>query len=105
MSRRHKRYPQEYKRRMVELYRSGRSAESLGREFEASANAILKWIKQAEIDEGRGGDGELTTTEREELRRLRRRVAELQEEREILKKAAAWFARESGSIPKKDSSS
>jgi transposase len=61
-------------------------------------------VAQADRDEGRRDDG-LTTLEREELRRLRRENRQLREEREILKKAAAWFARESESIPRKPSDS
>jgi transposase len=61
-------------------------------------------VKQADLDHGRRGDG-LTTDEKEEVRRLRREVRTLREEREILKKAAAWFARETGSIPSKGSDS
>ena len=61
-------------------------------------------MAQGERDAGRRSDG-LSTEEREELRRLRRENKTLREEREILKKAAAWFARETGSIPPKDSSS
>jgi transposase len=89
---------------MVELVRAGRSPESLGREFEPSAESIRNWVRQADLDEGRRQDG-LTTGEREEIRRLRRENRQLREEREILKKAAAWFARETGSIPSKDSDS
>jgi transposase len=76
----------------------------LGREFEASADTILKWVRQADRDEGRREDG-LTTTEREELQRLKRENRQLREEREILKKAAAWFARETGTIPPESSGS
>jgi len=71
-------------------------ASTSWREFEASANAIRKWVKQASLDEGLRSDG-LTTTEREELNRLRRENRVLREEREILAKAAAWFAQETGS--------
>ena len=100
----HSPYPPEFKREMVELVRSGRSPEELAREFEPSAGAIRTWVRQADRDEGRRSDG-LTTDEREELRRLKRENKQLRMEREILKKAAAWFARESGSIPDRDSSS
>jgi transposase len=97
-------YPPEYRHRLVELARSGRSADSLAREFEPTAQTIRAWVKQADIDEGRREDG-LTTVERDELKRLRRENRELKMEREILKKAAAWFARESDSSPKKGSGS
>ena len=89
---------------MVELVRSGRSPEELAREFEPSAQAIRNWISQADRNEGRGSDG-LTSAERDELRRLRRENRQLRQEREILAKAAAWFARETGSIPSGSSSS
>ena len=80
------------------------AVEELAREFEPSAGAIRNWVRQADLDDGRRSDG-LTTDEREELRRLKREVRQLRTEREILKKAAAWFARESNSIPDRDSSS
>ena len=97
-------YPSEFRRQMVELARVGRSAEELAREFEPSAQAIRNWVAQADRDEGRRGDG-LTSAEREEMRRLRRENRRLRQEREILAKAAAWFARETGSIPSGSSSS
>ena len=88
----------------VELVRTGRTPGELAREFECSAQAIRNWVRQADRDEGRREDG-LTIGEREELRRLRRENRQLREEREILKKAAAWFARETGTIPGRSSSS
>jgi transposase len=94
----------EFRRRIVELARAGRPMEDLGREFDVSANSIRNWLRQADLDEGRRADG-LTTEEREELRRLRRENKQLRLEREILSKAAAWFARETGSIPSERSSS
>ena len=97
-------YPPEFRRRMVELVRAGRSPEELAREFEPSAQAIRTWIQQAERDGGQRDDG-LTSVEREELRRRRREVRQLRQERDILAKAAAWFARETGSIPSGSSSS
>jgi transposase len=100
----HSAYPPEFRREMVELVRSGRTPEELAREFEPSAGAIRNWVRQAELDEGHHSDG-LTTDERKELRRLRRENKQLRLEREILKKAAAWFARESDSIPGRDSGS
>lgn len=97
-------YPAEFREQMVELVRSGRSPEELSRQFEPSAQAIRNWVSQADRDEGRRSDG-LTSAEREELRRLRRENRQLRQEREILAKAAAWFARETGSIPSGSSSS
>ena len=97
-------YPPQFRARLLELARTGRTPEELGRQFEPSAQTIRNWLRQADRDDGRRTDG-LTTEEREEVRRLRREVKTLREEREILKKAAAWFAREAGSIPAKDSSS
>ena len=97
-------YSADYRREMVEQVRSGRSPEDLSQEFEPSAQAIRNWVRQADVDEGLREEG-LRTSDREELRRLRRENRRLREEREILKKAAAWFARESDSIPDKSSSS
>lgn len=104
MPRTHAPYPPEFRRRMIELVRSGRRISELAREFELSAQAIRNWVCQADLDEGRRSDG-LTTEERGEIRRLRRENARLRLEREILAKAAAWFARETGSVPEKSSSS
>jgi len=97
-------YTPEFRRRLIELVRKGRTPEEVGRQFEPSAQTIRNWLRQADRDAGRRTDGP-TTDEQEELRRLRRENRLLREEREILKKAAAWFARETGSIPSKDSSS
>jgi transposase len=89
---------------MVELVQAGRSPEELAREFEPTAQSIRNWVAQAARDAGRG-DGGLTTTERQELNRLRRENRQLRLEREILSKAAAWFARETNAIPPKGSGS
>ena len=97
-------YPPELRARLIELARTGRTPEELGRQFEPSSQTIRNWRRQADRDDGRRQDG-LTTEEREEVRRRRREVKALREEREILRKAAAWFARETGSIPSRDSSS
>ena len=97
-------YAAEFREQMVELVRSGRSPEELAREFEPSAQAIRNWVNQTDRHEGRESDG-LTSAERDELRRLRRENRRLRQEREILAKAAAWFARETGSIPSGSSSS
>ena len=95
-------YPPEFRQQMVDLVRAGRTPEELAREFEPSAQAIRNWVCQSDLDEGRREDG-LTTVEREELRRLRRENRQLREEREILAKAAAWFARETESKRSSDS--
>ena len=104
MARTRKRYPAEFRRQMVELVGAGRSPEELAREFEPTANTIRNWVQQTDLNEGRRSDG-LTTPEREELRRLRRELRQVKLEREILAKATAWFARETGSIPSGGSSS
>jgi transposase len=95
------RYAPEFKRQMVDLVRSGRMPAELSREFGPTAWTISLWVKRDARDRGKG-DGGLTTAEREELTRLRRENRKLKEEREILSKAAAWFATESG--PSKRSS-
>jgi len=97
-------YPPEFRHRMIELVRAGRTPEQLAKEFEPTAQTIRNWAAQAERDTGQRADG-LMTEERDELRKLRRENKILREEKEILKKAAAWFARETSSIPPKDSSS
>jgi len=101
MATRSVRYTPEFKRQMVDLERSGRSPSSLSKEFGPTAWTIARWSKQARRDVGKG-DGGLTTAEREELSRLRRENRKLKEEREILSKAAAWFATES--VPSRRSS-
>ena len=103
MPKSHRPYSPEFRQRIIELVRKGRTPEELAHQFEPSAQAIRNWVRQAAVD-ARQRDG-LTTEERDELRRLRREVRQLREERAILSKAAAWFARETNSIPSKDSSS
>ena len=104
MPRTHPPYAAEYRRRLVELARAGRNITALAREFEPSVETIRQWVKQAELDEGQRSDG-LTTSEREELNRLRRENRVLREEPEILSKAAAWFAQETGATPSRRSHS
>ena len=89
-------FPPEYKAEVVELIRStSKSAGQVARELDLTETAVREWVKRADLDAGRRTDG-LTTAERQELRRLRREVRELREEREILRKAAVFFARETG---------
>lgn len=97
-------YPDEFKRKLIDLVRQGRTPEELARQFEPSAQSIRNWVTQYDRDEGRRTDG-LTTDERNELQRLRRENERLREEREILKKAAAWFAQETKAAPNGSSNS
>jgi transposase len=97
-------YAAEFRNKIVELVRSGRSVPEIAAQFEPSAQTIRNWIAQAERDAGRRTDG-VTSVEREELARLRREVRQLKLEREILAKAAAWFARETDKIPDRGSNS
>jgi len=89
-------FTKEYKAEVVELIRkSGKSIGAVARELDLTETAVRRWVAQAEIDSGGGPAGALTTAEREELARLRRQIKTLEMEREILKKAAAFFAKES----------
>jgi transposase-like protein len=98
MERRKRRtYTREFKAETVRLVvEGGRSIPDVARDLELTESALRLWVHQAEVDAGRGKPGELTTAEREELQRLRREVKTLRLEREILKKAAAFFAKENG---------
>lgn len=100
----HPPYPPEFRQQIVELVRIGRTPAELAREFEPTATTIRSWVKQADRDDGLRDDGP-TSEEKEELRKLRRENRQLRMEREILRKAAAWFAKETDSIPSGDSSS
>ena len=104
MPKRHRPYPPEFRQRIVELAYKRWTPEELGRQFEPSPQCIRNWVKQADRDAGRRQDG-VTTAEKEELAKLRREVRTLREERAILAKAAAWFARETGKIPPGSSNS
>ncbi len=94
MPKSHPPYPPDFRAEAVRLVRSGgRTPEQLARDLGCSSQAIRNWVRQADLDEGRRQDG-LTSAERAELARLRRENRVLREEREILRKAAAFFARE-----------
>ena len=111
MAKTHPPYAPEFRRQMVELVRAGRDPADLAREFEPSAQAIRNWVAQADRQEGRreakstAADAGLSAAEREELTRLRRENKQLRLERDILSRATAWFARETGVIPSGSSAS
>lgn len=104
-------YPAEFRQKMVDLVRSGRSPEELAEEFEPSSISIREWVKKADEAEGRrtktskSNISSLSSDEHRELQRLRRENKILQEEKEILKKAAAWFAKDTLDSSKKCSGS
>lgn len=97
-------YAQEFRDQIVALARAGRTVESLAREFEPCTATIHGWIKQSEADAGERPDA-LTSEERDELRRLRRENKQLRQERDILSKAAAWFARDTNATSSRSSNS
>ena len=106
-------YAPEVRRQIVELARAGRDPTDLAREFEPSAQAIRNWVAQADRVEGRSvvrpaaaaAEAALSAAERDELARLRREVRQRRVERDILSRAAAWFARETGAVPSGSSGS
>jgi transposase len=90
-------YPEQFRREAVELVRkSGGSAREIAADLGVTEQSLRNWVKQADVDQGRAHG--LSSEEKEELRRLRREVRVLREEREILKKAAVFFATETASI-------
>lgn len=97
-------YPPEFRQKMVELVHAGRSPEELAKEFEPTAQTIRNWVARADANGGKRPDL-LTSSEREELVKLRRELRKVKLEREILAKATAWFAREADTMPKKSSGS
>ena len=97
-------YPAEFRQKIVDLVRAGRSPRELAEEFEPTEQTIRNWLAQVDANEGRRKDV-LTSAEREELVKLRRENRQLRTEREILAKATAWFAREADTKPKKSSDS
>jgi len=87
-------YTREQKADAVRMVRETRNLAQVARDLDLTESALRHWVKQADIDEGHGPEGALTSEEREELRRLRRENRTLQMERDFLKKAAAFFAKE-----------
>ena len=107
-------YSPEFRRQIIDLIRAGREPADLARDFEPSAESIRKWVALADKQEGHrqekgaaqvSATDVLTTTERDELAQLRRESRQLRVERDILPRAAAWFARETGTLPSGSSSS
>ena len=97
-------YPQDFRDRIVELARNGRTPSELADEFEPTEQTIRNWMKQADRDDGKTAD-RLSTDEREELRELRKKLRQIKQERDILAKATAWFARETEDLPPRSSDS
>jgi transposase-like protein len=94
--RKRRKFSAEFKAETVRLVRdSDKSVTAIARELDLTETALRRWVQQAEVDAGRGPVGALTTSEREELALLRRENKRLRMERDILKKATAFFAKES----------
>ena len=91
-------YPDAFKQQIVELAMAGRTPGELSREFGVSAQSVTAWIARSAADAGKPARGKdvLNSAERDELARLRRRVRQLEQERDILAKATAWFAGKDG---------
>lgn len=100
-------YSPEFRRQMVDLVRSGRDPDDLAREFEPTAQSIRHWVAVVDRRDGRRAEKPdvATPTEHDELIRLRRENKQLRQERDILSRAAAWFARETGAVPSGSSNS
>ena len=95
MGKKRRRFSPEFKLEAVKLIKEGGvKVAQAARDLDVYETSLRRWIKQYEVDHGQGPSGALTTAEKEELRRLRREVRTLKMEREILKKATAFFAKE-----------
>ena len=93
-ARKRRRFTKEQKAEAVRLAREVGSIKQVARDLDIADSSLWSWTKQADIDEGKGPEGALTTDELEELRRLRRENRTLRMERDFLKKAAAFFAKD-----------
>jgi transposase len=100
-------YSPEFRRQIVDLVRAGRDPDDLAREFEPTAQSIRHWVAVADRRDGHREERNdvVTPDERDELIRLRRENKQLRQERDILSRAAAWFARETGVVPSGSSNS
>jgi transposase len=107
MAKTHPPYSPEFRRQIVDLFRAGRDPDDLAREFEPTAQSIRHWVTVADRRDGRREEKNdvVTPNERDELIRLRRENKQLRLERDILSRAAAWFARETGAVPSGSSNS
>ena len=93
--RRRRKFSADFKAETVRLVRDGeKSLTALARDMDLSVSAVARWVREAEIEAGRGPAGALKRAEREELTQLRRENLQLRMDRDILKKAAAFFAKE-----------
>jgi transposase-like protein len=96
MTKRRRKFSLEFKAEVADLVlRHNRTVGDVCREMDLVESVVRRWVQQAQVDRGEGPDGAVSTVEREELTRLRREVRRLQMERDILKKATAFFAKES----------
>jgi transposase len=86
-------YPPEFRREAVQMVRSGRSIKDVSESLGMTEQSLRNWVRQEQLDRHERDDG-LTSAERDELRELRRKVRRLEQERDLLKRAAAFFARE-----------
>ena len=93
-SKKRRTYSAEQKADAVRLVRQIGSVSKVAKDLDLTETSLRNWVKQAEVDEGRGPEGALTSEERAELTKLRRENRILQQERDFLKKAAAFFAKE-----------
>jgi transposase len=90
-----RKFTEEFKARAVRLVlKEGRTVAQVSRDLDLAESVLHSWVKQAKIDRGMGPPGALTSEERDELARLRKEVRVLREEKEILRKAAAFFAKD-----------